>query len=48
MFKRGLIIMGYNPDIRINPPLVITEEIAEEGISIMEEAFNYVAEQISG
>lgn len=44
--KRGLIVMGYNPDIRINPPLVITEEIAEEGIQIMEEAFTYVAEQI--
>ena len=45
--KRGLIIMGYNPDIRINPPLIITEEIAEEGISIMEEALTYVAEQIT-
>jgi 4-aminobutyrate aminotransferase/(S)-3-amino-2-methylpropionate transaminase len=46
--KRGLIIMGYNPDIRINPPLVISEEAAEEGISIMEEALTYVAEQIAG
>ncbi len=44
--KRGLIAMSYKPDIRINPPLVITEEIAEEGISIMEEAFGIVAEQI--
>ena len=44
--KRGLIIMGYNPDIRINPPLVITEEIAEEGIEIMDEVFQYVAEQL--
>src|SRR5262249_31407116 len=26
--KRGLIIMGYNPDIRINPPLVIDEATA--------------------
>jgi len=38
--------MGYNPDIRINPPLVISEEIAEEGLEIMREAFTYVAEQI--
>jgi len=45
--KRGLIIMGYNPDIRINPPLVITKEQAEEGIEIMEEVFNYVAGQIN-
>jgi len=44
--KRGLILMGYNPDIRINPPLVITQEIAEEGIEIMEEVFEYVADQI--
>ena len=44
--KRGLILMGYNPDIRINPPLVITQEIAEEGLEIMEEVFEYVADQI--
>jgi 4-aminobutyrate aminotransferase-like enzyme len=45
--KRGLIIMGYNPDIRINPPLVITKEIAEEGINIMQEAFAIVADRIN-
>lgn len=44
--KRGLILMGYNPEIRINPPLVITKEIAEEGLEIMEEVFEYVADQI--
>lgn len=44
--KRGLIIMGYNPNIRINPPLIITEEIAEEGIQIMEEAFSVVADRM--
>ncbi|MBI4535801.1 MAG: aspartate aminotransferase family protein [Ignavibacteriae bacterium] len=45
--NRGLIVMGYNPDIRINPPLIITEEIADEGIDIMEEAFAYVADRIN-
>ncbi|HVN49269.1 MAG TPA: aspartate aminotransferase family protein [Bacteroidota bacterium] len=45
--KRGLIIMGYNPEIRINPPLVITKEVAEEGIDIMDEVFTYVADQIN-
>jgi 4-aminobutyrate aminotransferase-like enzyme len=45
--KRGLIVMGYNADIRVYPPLIITKEIAEEGINIMEEAFKYVAEQIT-
>lgn len=44
--NRGLILMGYNPDIRINPPLIITEEIAEEGIEIMEEVFKDVANRI--
>lgn len=45
--QHGLIMMGYNPDIRINPPLVITEEVAEEGIDIMEEAFTNVADRIN-
>lgn len=45
--KRGLIIMAYNPDIRINPPLIINKEIAEEGIEIMEGAFKNVADRIN-
>jgi 4-aminobutyrate aminotransferase/(S)-3-amino-2-methylpropionate transaminase len=44
--KRGLITMGYNPDIRINPPLIIDEATAEEGIAIMEEVFTLVADRI--
>jgi 4-aminobutyrate aminotransferase / (S)-3-amino-2-methylpropionate transaminase / 5-aminovalerate transaminase len=44
--NRGLIMMGYNPDIRINPPLVITKEIAEEGINIFEEALKVVSGRI--
>lgn len=45
--KRGLIVMGYNPDIRINPPLIIDEATAEEGIEIMEEVFTHVANRIN-
>lgn len=45
--KRGLIVMGYNPDIRINPPLIIDEATAEEGINIMEEVFTHVADRIN-
>jgi len=45
--KRGLIVMGYNPDIRINPPLIIDEATAEEGIEIMESAFKHVADRIN-
>lgn len=45
--KRGLIVMGYNPDIRINPPLIIDEATAVEGIEIMEEVFTHVADRIN-
>ena len=44
--KRGLITMSYNPDIRINPPLIIDEATAEEGIDIMDQAFGVVAGKI--
>ena len=45
--KRGLIVMGYNPDIRINPPLIIDESTAEEGIEIMNQVFAHVADRIN-
>lgn len=44
--KRGLIVMGYNPDIRINPPLIIDEATAEEGIDILDQAFGVIAQKI--
>ena len=40
--KRGLLMMGYFPRVRINPPLVITEEQAEAGVAILEEVFAHV------
>jgi 4-aminobutyrate aminotransferase/(S)-3-amino-2-methylpropionate transaminase len=45
--KRGLITMGYNPDIRINPPLVIDEATAGEGLQIMDDVFAHVADRIN-
>lgn len=36
--KRGLLSMCYNPNIRINPPLVITMEEAMRGADIFEES----------
>ncbi|MFI5252354.1 MAG: aspartate aminotransferase family protein [Bacteroidota bacterium] len=45
--KRGLIVMGYNPDIRINPPLIIDEATADEGIEIMADVFTHVADRIN-
>jgi 4-aminobutyrate aminotransferase-like enzyme len=37
--QRGLLTMAYAPRVRINPPLVITEEQALEGIAILDEVF---------
>ncbi|HVN64832.1 MAG TPA: aspartate aminotransferase family protein [Candidatus Binataceae bacterium] len=44
--KRGLVVMGYFPKIRINPPLVITEAQAEAGLSILDEVFAHVRDRI--
>ena len=44
--KRGLLLMGYFPRVRINPPLVITEEQALAGIAIMDEVFAHVRDHV--
>ncbi len=44
--KRGLLLMGYFPRVRINPPLVITEEQAEAGIAIMDEVFAHLRDHV--
>jgi 4-aminobutyrate aminotransferase-like enzyme len=36
--RRGLVAMTYAPTIRLNPPLVITEETARAGLAILDEA----------
>jgi 4-aminobutyrate aminotransferase / (S)-3-amino-2-methylpropionate transaminase / 5-aminovalerate transaminase len=36
--KRGLLAMCYSHNIRINPPLIITEQQALEGLDIFDEA----------
>jgi 4-aminobutyrate aminotransferase-like enzyme len=41
--QRGLLAMCYSYNIRINPPLTITEEQALEGLAILEEAFAELA-----
>jgi 4-aminobutyrate aminotransferase-like enzyme len=35
---RGLLTMAYSPRVRINPPLVVSEAEAREGVDILEEA----------
>jgi len=44
--RRGLIAMVYQPNMRLYPPLTVTPEIAEEGIEILREAFDVVADRI--
>ena len=44
--KRGLVIMGYFPKIRINPALVITEAQAEAGIAILDDVFAHVRDHV--
>lgn len=43
--RRGLVAMCYAPSIRINPPLVITEQAALTGLGIFEEALATVLRQ---
>ena len=40
--RRGLVAMTYAPTIRLNPPLVITEETARAGLAILDEALGAV------
>src|SRR6516165_1113504 len=44
--RRGLLVMGYFPRIRINPPLVITERQAEIGVDILDQVFGYVRDHL--
>ena len=44
--KRGLVIMGYFPKIRINPSLVINEAQADAGIAILDEVFAHVRDHV--
>jgi 4-aminobutyrate aminotransferase-like enzyme len=40
--RRGLAAMSYTTPIRINPPLVISEEMALEGLAILDDALEVV------
>ena len=41
--RRGLLLMGYIPRVRINPPLTITREEMDQGLGILDEVFAEVA-----
>ena len=44
--KRGLLIMGYFPHVRLNPPLVITAAQVQEGIAILDEVFQCITDEV--
>jgi 4-aminobutyrate aminotransferase-like enzyme len=43
--ERGLITMSYSNVIRINPPLVITEDEALQGVDILDQSFAAIAQK---
>ncbi|MBI4061440.1 MAG: aspartate aminotransferase family protein [Elusimicrobia bacterium] len=45
--KRGVLTMAYNPSLRINPPLVIAQKQALEGLDLLGEAIRVVAKRRS-
>ncbi len=45
--KRGLVSMCYSSTIRVNPPLVITRALADEGVAKLDESFAAVAKAFS-
>jgi 4-aminobutyrate aminotransferase-like enzyme len=45
--ERGLITMSYSNVIRINPPLVITEDEAMRGIDILEQSFAAISRKFA-
>ncbi len=44
-FRRGLITMAYGPSVRLNPPLVVTEEQIDFGVSVLREVFDAIQDQ---
>ncbi len=44
--QHGLLMMGYFPRIRINPPLTITREQADHGLDILDQVFARAAAEL--
>ena len=47
LLARGVVAMTYNPEVRINPPLVIEESQAMEALAIMRDVLREAAERVS-
>jgi len=46
LLSRGVIAMIYNPEVRINPPLVITDEQAMEALAITKDVLSEAADRL--
>jgi len=46
LLARGVLAMIYNPEVRINPPLVITEAQAMEALAVMKDVLREAAERV--
>ena len=47
LLTRGVLAMIYNPEVRINPPLVIREDEAMEALGVMEEVLREACDRLS-
>jgi 4-aminobutyrate aminotransferase-like enzyme len=47
LLARGVLAMIYNPEVRINPPLVIQEDEAMQALAIMKDVLRDATERIS-
>jgi 4-aminobutyrate aminotransferase-like enzyme len=45
LLSRGVLAMIYNPEVRINPPLVIGEDEALGALDLMKEVLDDAAER---
>jgi 4-aminobutyrate aminotransferase-like enzyme len=44
---RGVIAMIYNPEVRINPPLVIQEDEAMSALATMKDVLSEAADRLT-
>jgi 4-aminobutyrate aminotransferase len=45
LLARGVLAMIYNPEVRINPPLVISEEQAMQALAVLKDVLSEVTER---
>ncbi len=46
LLRRGMISMSYKANFRINPPLILKKEEAEEALQILDDVFSFVRDHM--